>query len=212
MTAPPAEGVYAPGVSDDETIYPWREDGRETAFRSRVFDVTRRRRVEASPEGRAGEFYVLEAPDWVNVVALTPDRQLVLVEQWRHGVERTTLEIPGGMVDPGEGALEAAKRELAEETGYSAPAWSRLGVIDPNPAIQANRCHTYLAEDATRAGTARFDGHERCRLVLAPFERVGELVASGRITHALVVVALHFASLREAGFSPPPTPAAPRAG
>lgn len=196
--------MYGPVVSEDETIYPWREEERTTAFRSRVFDVVKSRREEASPEQRSGEFYVIEAPDWVNVVAVTPDEQIVLIEQWRHGVGGTTLEIPGGMVDPGEGALEAARRELAEETGYTSSSWHRLGVIDPNPAIQSNRCHTFIAEGATRTRDVKFDGHERCRLVLAPKEHTPQLIAGGQISHALVVVALHFAQLRAAGHAAPP--------
>lgn len=200
-------------MTDDEEadglVHPWREERRETAFRSRIFDVTQRRMVEVSgePEPRAGDFLVIEAPDWVNVVALTPDRRLVLVEQWRHGVERPTLEIPGGMVDPGEGPLEAARRELAEETGFLAESWSKIGIIDPNPAIQSNRCHSYLATGARRVGRPSFDGLERCRLVLVPYDDVGALVASGQISHALVVVALHFARLHDDGFAlPPPEP------
>lgn len=184
---------------DDEVVHPWTDGPRETVFRSRVFEITKKHSTEASGEAnpRSGEFYVMETPDWVNVVALTKDGALVLVEQWRHGVKRTTLEIPGGMVDPGEGPAEAAKRELVEETGFVSDDWEPLGVIDPNPAIQSTRCYTYLAREAWRAEAPRFDEHERCRLVLVPYSDVSRLVASGRISHALVVVALHFARLRE---------------
>lgn len=196
-------------LDEDEVIYPWVETAREKAFRCRIFDVEKVRREEATSEAspREGEFYVLQAPDWVNVVALTDVGDVVLIEQWRHGVQRPTLEIPGGMVDPGEDPMEAARRELQEETGYVAQSWSPLGVIDPNPAIQSNRCFTFLAEGARRVEAPRFDGHERCRLVLASAGDLGALVASGRITHALVVVALHFARLRQDGYAlPPPTP------
>lgn len=199
------------GGDDNTTVYPWRERDRDTPFRSRIFNVARRTLVEDSPEPtpRSGEFYTIEATDWVNVVALTADGYLVLVEQWRFAVDRPTLEIPGGMVDPGEGPAAAAERELLEETGFASSEWSKIGVIDPNPAIQANRCHTYLAKNAERHARPRFDGNERCRLVLAPYADVGTLVASGRITHALVVVALHFSRLAEDGLSlPPPHPPA----
>ncbi|MCU0728219.1 MAG: NUDIX hydrolase [Planctomycetes bacterium] len=153
-------------------------------------------RREGSPPGEASDFYVLGAGDWVNVVALTPEDDLVLVTQWRHAAGRVTLEIPGGMVDTGETPREAAERELLEETGFAAPEWRPLGVIDPNPAILANRCHTFLALGARQVTTPHFDSNEECGLVLRPWAETPALVTSGVITHALVVVALHFEHLR----------------
>src|SRR3954471_12039120 len=129
-------------------VRPWRHlDSRRLAA-TPVFGLDAHRR-SSEETGREAEFYVLDAPDWVNVVATTEDGMLVLVEQYRHGVERVTLEIPGGMVDLGDATPEvAARRELLEETGYSADRWAHIGTVDPNPAIQSNRCHTFLAEGA----------------------------------------------------------------
>jgi 8-oxo-dGTP pyrophosphatase MutT (NUDIX family) len=159
----------------------------------------RRDAVEGGPEATDEDFYVLRSPDWVNVVALTEDDQLVLIEQFRYGVQRVTLEIAGGMVDAGESPVAAAARELLEETGYAAERWLRLGRIDPNPAILDNSCYSFAALGCRRIREPQFDRREHCALVLEPYERVIELVTSGRICHALVVVALHYESLRRAG-------------
>lgn len=148
---------------------------------------------------REGDFYILRTNDWVNVVALTDDDDLVLIEQWRQGVLRVTLEIPGGIVDTGEDPLSAAARELAEETGYEAREWRALSSIEPNPAIQDNRCHTFVALGARPTKEQVFDAHEQCRVVLKPWAEAGALMAGGQITHALVAVALYKEQLRRAG-------------
>ena len=133
-----------------------------------------------------------------NVVAVTEDRHLVLVEQYRHGVERTTLEIPGGMVDPEDPSPEAAaRRELLEETGYAAETWLHIGTVDPNPAIQSNRCHTFLAVAARRVAEPSPDGLEELRVLLEPASAVPDLLRRGRIEHALVVAALMWWRLAE---------------
>jgi ADP-ribose pyrophosphatase len=144
------------------------------------------------------DFYVIHPPDWVNVVALLPDDRVVLIEQWRHGVLHPTLEIPGGVIEAGEDPGLAAQRELAEETGYTASTWKKIGVVEPNPAIQSNRCHTYLAIGC-QPGPTRFDEHERIQTHLFPFEEALTAVAQGRIDHALCVAGLMFAWLDRRG-------------
>lgn len=159
---------------------------------------------DADREG--GTFVVARVPDWINVVALTPDRELVLVRQFRFGVERETLEIPGGMCDPGEAPIDAARRELREETGYAGERWHELGSVEPNPALQDNRCHTFLAEGATPAHAPAPDPHESIEVVLKPWAEVAEHVRRGEITHALVVAALYRYGL----WSDPPEPISTR--
>jgi 8-oxo-dGTP pyrophosphatase MutT (NUDIX family) len=125
------------------------------------------------------------------VVPVTSDDQIVMVRQYRHGCEEITLEIPGGMVDPGENPAEAAARELLEETGYRAREVSPLGVVNPNPALFANRCYTLLARDVERVAEIRNDGGtEETVVELVPRAELHDRLRAGDIDHALVVAAL----------------------
>lgn len=135
------------------------------------------------------KFSLIECVDWVNVIALTPADDVVLIRQYRAGSASICLEIPGGMVDAGEDPLTAAKRELEEETGYTAETWRALGRVSPNPAIQNNRLHSYLALDARCTADTRFDSSEVIELQTAPLSEVRNMLRDGRIDHALVLTA-----------------------
>ncbi len=167
----------------------WKTLGTRRIAETPVFavDVVSRR----SPEGVDADFYVAAMPDWVNVVALTPDDELVLITQYRQGTDSITLEIPGGVVDEGESYLEAARRELREETGYEAAEWHEIGVVEPNPALQNNRCATLVALGARPTAETDFDEHEKIEITTVPMAEVSARVMSGEITHALVVAALY---------------------
>ena len=158
-------------------------------------------RCESPRTGKAHDFVVLEAADWVNVVAITPDEQVVLIEQYRFGLQKVTLEIPGGMIDPGESPLDAGARELLEETGYRAKNYTLLGSVEPNPAFQNNRCYTVLAEGATlEAGSApHLDEKEDIGVTLQPLSAVPRLLREGAITHALVWTAFQQLDLYRRG-------------
>ena len=160
----------------------------------KVFSV-RGERTRSPRSGRPHDFYILECSDWANVIALTPDDDVVLVRQFRAGTRSITLEIPGGSVEKGESAAAAVRRELREETGYAARSWKRIGVVHPNPAIQGNRCSTYLAKGCRKVGDLMPDDGEDLAVELVPLRRIPDLIRQGRITHSLVIAAFHFLSL-----------------
>ena len=154
----------------------------------RIFDLRTNRSV--SPRtGEEYDFIILESAPWVNVIALTDREEVVLIRQYRHGTQEVTLEIPGGLAEAADEPLAAGKRELLEETGYRGEEWIDLGYIHPNPAIQNNRCHTFLALGAKPAGAQSLDDKEDIAVVLKPLAEIPRLIREGAITHALVVCA-----------------------
>ena len=152
----------------------------------------RRDRSRSPRTGAVHDFHVLEMPDWINVVPVTRDGNVVLIRQFRHGMEETALEIPGGAVEVGEAdPMEAARRELLEETGYEAQTLVPLGSVAPNPAIQNNRCSSYLALNAAPAGGQQLDAGEDIEVEEVPYSSIPELIGDGTINHGLVVVAFY---------------------
>ena len=186
---------------DDDSLQ-WRVVRAETPSDHLVFKLQRQH--SAHPKtGAVHPFWVIRSPSWVNVIALTPDDQVVLVKQYRHGAGRTCVEIPGGLIDPGEAPAQAAARELREETGYEAERWVELGVLDPNPAIQDNACTIFLALDARRTARRDLDETEVIQVSTAPLAEVRDLIARGEVRHTLVISAFFFLIERAGGWRRP---------
>jgi 8-oxo-dGTP pyrophosphatase MutT (NUDIX family) len=180
-------------------IRPWPLKRTEVVGDFRIFRMRRNWR-ESPRTGREHEFVVLDCPDWVNVVALTADGRVVMVEQFRQGTATIDLEVPGGVMDPGDASpVATAIRELEEETGYRGRNARVVGTIAPNPAIQSNTCHTVLIEDCEPAGVVAFDPGEDIRTRLVPVDQLPALVAEGGIRHSLVVVAIYHFELERRG-------------
>ena len=148
------------------------------------------------PRGRTHPRVIISAPDWVHVLALTVGGEAVLVRQFRAGIHADTLEFPGGMVDPGEDPARAAARELEEETGFVAARWTSLGTCYPNPALQTNRLHTFVAHDCRKTAEPRLDPGEDTRVELVPATSLRSRVAAGEIVHGLVLASLVQAAVR----------------
>jgi 8-oxo-dGTP pyrophosphatase MutT (NUDIX family) len=178
-------------MSFSHGVKPWDTESTEKIADCRIFTVEKVRRRNPQ-SGDVGEFYSIASRDWVNVVAVTVEQQLVLVRQFRHGTEEITLEIPGGIVDPGETPVDAARRELLEETGYSPRQMVEIGRVRSNPAIIDNWTYTALAVDCVASAEMSLDDHEEIEIELQPVSAIDQLVASGAITHALVIDALNW--------------------
>ena len=150
------------------------------------------------------DIFVFAVPDWCNVLAETPEGELVFVWQYRHGTDEMSLEIPGGVIDPGEQPIDAARRELEEETGYTAESFELVSVVEPNPALQGYRCFTFHARGARQTAKTAFDDLEDLETLLVNAADLAALIDDQAVTHALVIVALELYLRKYRALSPAP--------
>ncbi len=172
-------------------IEPWRTLSRTTSLTTPIFEVgTAKRQHPDRPAPH--DFWWVAPPDWVNILAITPDDEVVLVRQYRHGTDTVTLEIPGGQLAPGEEPLEAAARELREETGFVCDSLEVVGAIQVNPAFMTNRCTTILGRGARQTSAQAFDEHEELAVELRSIDAFLAAIDSGEIDHGIVVSAAYY--------------------
>lgn len=170
-------------------VKPWRELRRQRLIDCRVFEVERS--VCASPaDGSEHEFFRVRNGDWVQVVPVTAENEIVMVRQWRHGSSSIVLEVPGGLADAGERPADAARRECLEETGFRAQRLIPMGELNPNPAIHTAPLHSFFAPGVERIADPQTTDTEQTEVVLVPVEELAKRLLRGDINHALIVATL----------------------
>ena len=175
--------------TENSNINPWSLKQSKIVGDFKIFKVRSDNRT--SPRtGKEHEFYVIESVDWCNVIAITKDDELVMVEQYRQGTSLIELELPGGMIDPGETPIETAPRELREETGYAGDKPESVGFVYANPAIMNNKVHTFVIRNANLQHDTEFDDGEDLAVRLIPIKNIPKLILEGKISHSLMVAAL----------------------
>lgn len=138
-------------------------------------------------------FYVQEYPEWASAFALTKDNKVVMIKQYRHGIEEITIEVPGGVVDNGEEPGAAIRRELMEETGYAFDAFEFLGKVCANPSTGDNYMHMYLAKGGEKVGEQMLDESEDVEVVIYSIDEVKQLIRENKIVQSLHVSCIFYA-------------------
>ncbi|TGK31682.1 NUDIX hydrolase [Leptospira gomenensis] len=166
----------------------WSKRNRKDLFSTPIFDLVSWH--TESPDKRVSrDFFHLESKDWVNVIALTPENKILLIDQYRHGIHRYSLEIPGGIAEKNT-VLESAQAELAEETGYVSEEWEYLGKVTGNPAILDNWSHTFVAKNVRKLREQDLDDSEQIEIFETPLENVPDLIDRNILHHGMMVAAL----------------------
>ncbi len=172
----------------------WSIKSREYLGNFKIFNIEKIKTI--SPRtGKELPFFLLNCQDWVNIIAITKENNIVMVKQHRFGTSKTELEIPGGIIEEGEEPMEAAKRELLEETGYEGNKFTYLGHVDLNPAFQTNNCHVTLIENCVLVSKQKLDPGEDIAVETVSQRNIQELIRDGTIRHSLVIAAFSLYNL-----------------
>lgn len=169
----------------------WIEISSKEILTAHVFRFIQK--VRQTPDGKKeGTFDVLQCRNWINILAFDENENLIMVRQYRHGINELSLEFPAGVIDQGEAPLDAAIRELQEETGYSSSDWQEIGKLNPNPAFIDNECRFFLARNCKKTHETNFDYFEEIETELYKLSEVKEMIAQNKIGHSLVACGLYF--------------------
>ena len=141
-------------------------------------------------------FYVNEYPEWVNAFAITKDGKVIMVKQYRHGIQSIETELPGGVVEEGESLEEGVKREVLEETGYTFEKVEYLGKISANPSTTNNFMHMFLATGGAKVAEQNLDDSEEVEALLMSVDEVKQLVKENKIMQSLHVNCIMYALLK----------------
>jgi 8-oxo-dGTP pyrophosphatase MutT (NUDIX family) len=163
---------------------PWRVLARRTLLERRWLEVEEQR-IGLPHGGEIDEFHLIKSPDWVAVIALTPEGDVVCVEQYRHGAERVCLELPAGVIEEGEAPVDTARRELLEETGYGADAIEPLISVNTEPSRHTNRAHFFFASGARHIREQSLDASEHIRVRPIAARELVRAAENGELVHGL---------------------------
>lgn len=172
--------------TSDELYARWRVEPDHAVLETPIGTI-RKGPLQSRTSLKRKDFYFFDFPDWVNIIARTPDNEIVLIRQFRYGTKRMELEIPGGMIDPGEDPVGAGCRELVEETGFAGENAKIIGKVCPNPAIQGNSCYTILVDNAVVTANPHPDDMEEIDLIRVPEQDIDRHIRDGLIEHGLVL-------------------------
>lgn len=174
----------------------WETVRKEHVGNFKIFDLFYVDRIHPIKQ-TTGRFVTLESPDWVNIIPITSDKKLLLVEQYRHGTDALSLEVPAGLIEPEEPHQTAAERECIEETGFSGIGRAELlGYVEPNPAFLGNKCYHYVWFDCEKYFEQNLDENELITVKQVPVKDLKELISTGVIRHSLVMSAFFHFSLK----------------
>lgn len=176
----------------------WNYLYSKTVYKNRLVNV-RQDKYHFLPNDIIKDFTVFELGDWVNIIPVTESGDIVTIRQYRHGVRRDTLEIPGGLISKEDSSpMEAAVREMTEETGYMSTDVVHIGTVEPNPALQTNRCYSFLASNCCLASDQMLDPTEAIMVELVRKDQIYRLIREQKITHGLVIAAFAHLLIYEA--------------